>query len=206
MLGSGLGGGVHGGADHGLNVLGDLVSHIVLLHGGGNSLNGSGGSVVFLDPVQSLNAAAQLILQLIDLGGGNLAGLFQTGVLSSQLGIAHGNGRSGGSLNAGTLQHLGTLGFCLSNHLVAGLLCVGDSFLHGSLVLAVFFQFADQNTHLALQQSIFLIQSDIVFGQRLQELIHLLHIVAAEGSLGEGNLIDLLRCKHKICSPFEILN
>ena len=104
-----------------------------------------------------------------------------------------------GSLDLSGLQDLSGLGLGILQSLG-----VGGRGLSGTLTLAVFFQLSGQNTELALQQSVLLVESDVIFGQRFQEFVHLLHIVAAEGRLFKGNLVDLLGSNH-ICFSFRYL-
>ena len=213
MLGRGFGGGVRGGAHNGLDVLGNLGGHIVAADlGSGRSYrrgNGCGGDVGGLDPIQSLDAGAHLILNLANPQGGGPLGVLQPGVFGGDQRVIVGNGLRGGcsgcggSAGVGIAQHPIALGFRLHDHLVTGSLGVGDGLLHSGLVLAVFLQLADQNPHLALEQSVFLVKGHIVLCQRLQKLIDLLHIVAAEGGFAEGDLIDLLRCKHNDFLPLR---
>ena len=147
-----------------------------------------------LDPVQRLNAGAHLLLDFLNFGGGRLPGFLYPGLLGGNqrvgiLGILH-----GGSI--GVAEHLGAFLLRFAHHLIAGFLGIDNGVLHGCLIFAVFFQLTHQNTHLALEQGIFLVQGDVVLNQWLQKFIDIVHVVAAEGLFAERYLLKLLRCKH----------
>ena len=223
MLGLCLGSSVLSGAHQGLHIVGDLIGHAaaVIVHGvshscsrfrrrsrgcGCDGSNGLGSGGCGLNALQSLNAGAHLLLNFGNFGVGGQTGLLHPGVLccDQRLGIAarcgRGSGDSGSGdglcLGSGLLQHPVALGLGLQKHLVGSRLGVAGGSLGLHAALAVLFQLAGQDTHLALEQCIFLIQRNIILGQGLQEFIHLLHIVAAEGCLGKRHLIDLLRSDH----------
>ena len=101
------------------------------------------------------------------------------------------------------LQHGGALGLRFLNHLRALRLCVG----HGGgllrLLRAVFLQLFDQDLHLGLEHGVFLVERNIVFRQRFEKIIDLLHIIAAEDGLRKGLLLNFLRCKHGSDLPVQ---
>ena len=92
------------------------------------------------------------------------------------------------------------LGFC--DHPVTLCLRLRHLLLHGSLLAAIFLELFDQNLHLGLQHGIFFVEHDVVFGERFEKIVHLLHIIAAEDGLGEGLLLNFLGCEHT-GSPFR---
>ena len=96
----------------------------------------------------------------------------------------------------GVLQHRGAFALRLGDHLVALLLRRRQRLLRAGLLLAQLLKFFHQHAQLRAQGVIFLIQGDIVVGQRFEKRIDLLHIVAAEDRLGERLLLNFLRCKH----------
>ena len=55
----------------------------------------------------------------------------------------------------------------------------------------------------SLNSCILVVQSNVVIGQRLQELVHGVHVIAAQHGLGKGDLVELLGCKHSVL-PFCI--
>ena len=84
MLGLSLGCHVLGGTNQILQILGDLVSHGIGISGGHGCGSGfSLGLICQLDAIQCLDAGTHLLLNLIDLGSGQLAGFFHTLSFSS---------------------------------------------------------------------------------------------------------------------------
>ena len=99
------------------------------------------------------------------------------------------------------LQHGGALGLRLLEHLRASGLGVGNGSGLLRLLRAVFLQLFNQNLHLGLEHGIFFIERNIIFRQRFEKLVDLLHVIAAEDGLGEGLLLNFLRCEHGSCLP-----
>ena len=99
------------------------------------------------------------------------------------------------------LQHRGAARLRFLEHLCASGLRVSCGCRLLRLLRAVFLQLFNQNLHLGLEHGIFLVERNIIFRQRLEKIIDLLHIIAAEDGLGEGLLLNFLRCEHGSCLP-----
>ena len=100
MLRLGLGSHILGGAHQGFQIRGDLIGNrcggvclglvclaVKVVNSGSGGLGGRGGAVGGLDPFQSLDAGAQLLLDLFDLGSGGALGFLDPGVFLGNQGI-----------------------------------------------------------------------------------------------------------------------
>ena len=97
----------------------------------------------------------------------------------------------GGAPRLRFLEQLGAFGLCIG---------CGSGLLR--LLRAVFLQLFDQDLHLGLEHGIFFVKGDIILCQRLEKIIDLLHVIAAEDGLGKGLFLNFLRCEHRRFPPW----
>ena len=155
---------------------------------------GSGSGLLLRDQIaalerfQQIQMTADVVLDDVDEVERGLFGTFQTLCLLRELLLA--------AAALCILQHCLALCLRLAQHRLAGFLGLALGLLRAETLIADLFEAAHQHLELVLENGVFFIKRRIVADHRLDQLIHLLHIVAAEHGLLERSFLNFLRCQH----------